>query len=136
MSFAAAFRATWATVLTSRTLLSTMLLAVVLYAFYYPAPYSQEVAQQLPVVLVDEDGSALSRELVRNLEATRAVIVAEHAPSVAEAQAQLRAGKVDGVVLIARGLQRQLRTGAPGAGIAVWVNASYLLRASTIGEAL
>ena len=136
MSFAAAFRATWATVLTSRTLLSTMLLAVVLYAFYYPAPYSQEVAQQLPVVLVDEDGSALSRELVRNLEATRAVIVAEHAPSVAEAQAQLRAGKVDGVVLIARGLQRQLRTGAPGAGIAVWVNASYLLRASTIGEAV
>lgn len=136
MSFAAAFRATWATVLTSRTLLSTMLLAVVLYAFYYPAPYSQEVAQQLPVVLVDEDGSALSRELVRNLEATRAVIVVDHAPSVVEAQARLRAGKADGVVLIARGLQRQLRTGAPGAGIAVWVNASYLLRASTIGEAV
>ena len=40
------------------------------------------------------------------------------------------------MVLIARGLQRQLRTGAPGAGIAVWVNASYLLRASTIGEAV
>jgi len=136
MSFAAAFRATWATVLTSRTLLSTMLLAVVLYAFYYPAPYSQEVAQQLPVVLVDEDASALSRELVRNLEATRAVIVVDHAPSVAEAQARLRAGKADGVVLIARGLQRQLRTGASGAGIAVWVNASYLLRASTIGEAV
>ncbi|SFK49989.1 ABC-2 type transport system permease protein [Sphingomonas sp. NFR04] len=136
MSFAAAFRATWATVLTSRTLLSTMLLAVVLYAFYYPAPYSQEVAQQLPVVLVDEDASALSRELVRNLEATRAVVVVDHAPSVAEAQARLRAGKADGVVLIARGLQRQLRTGAPGAGIAVWVNASYLLRASTIGEAV
>jgi ABC-2 type transport system permease protein len=38
MSFVAAFRATWATVLTSRTLLSTMLLAVVLYAFYSPAP--------------------------------------------------------------------------------------------------
>jgi len=136
MSFTAAFRATWATVLTSRTLLSTMLLAVVLYAFYYPAPYSQEVAQQLPVVLVDEDASALSRALVRNLEATRAVVVVDHAPSVAEAQAQLRAGKADGVVLIARGLQRQLRTGAPGAGIAVWVNASYLLRASTIGEAV
>jgi ABC-2 type transport system permease protein len=136
MSFVAAFRATWATVLTSRTLLSTMLLAVVLYAFYYPAPYSQEVAQQLPVVLVDEDASALSRELVRDLEATRAVTVVDHAPSVAEAQVPLRAGKADGVVLIARGLQRQLRTGAPGAGIAVWVNASYLLRASTIGEAV
>lgn len=136
MSFAAAFRTTWSTVLTSRTLLSTMLLAVVLYAFYYPAPYNQEVAQQLPVVLVDEDASALSRELVRNLEATRAVIVVDHAPSVAAAQARLRAGKADGVVLIARGLQRQLRTGASGAGIAVWVNASYLLRASTIGEAV
>jgi len=136
MSFTAAFRATWATVLTSRTLLSTMLLAVVLYAFYYPAPYSQEVAQQLPVVLVDEDASALSRQVVRDLEATRAVVVVDHAPSVAQAQARLRAGKADGVVLIARGLQRQLRTGAPGAGIAIWVNASYLLRASTIGEAV
>ncbi|OAN58485.1 multidrug ABC transporter permease [Sphingomonas sp. TDK1] len=136
MSFGRAFRATWATVLASRTLLSTMLLAVVLYAFYYPAPYSQEVAQQLPVVLVDEDASALSRELVRDLEATRAVVVVDRAPGVAEAQAALRAGKADGVVLIARGLERQLRTGAPGAGIAVWVNASYLLRASTIGEAV
>ena len=36
MSFREAFEETWRTVLTSRTLASTMLLAVVLYAFYYP----------------------------------------------------------------------------------------------------
>ena len=44
MSFDSAFLTTWRTILTSRTLLSTTLLAVVLYAFYYPAPYAHEAA--------------------------------------------------------------------------------------------
>ncbi len=136
MSVLHAFGATWRVILTSRTLIGTLLLAVVLYAFYYPAPYAHQVAQQLPVVVVDEDDSALSRQFVRDLEATRAIAVAGRVSSLAEARAWMRQGGPDGVVLIARGLERELRTGAPGAGVAIWLNASYLLRASTVGDAV
>ena len=136
MTFAAAFTGTWRTILTSKTLLSTMLLAVVLYAFYYPAPYSHEAAQRLPVVVVDQDNSALSRAMILDLDATRAIHVVDVVSNVETARGEMRAGEADGVVLVTRGLERQLRAGAPGAGVAVWVNATYLLRASTIGEAV
>jgi ABC-2 type transport system permease protein len=134
MTFDRAFLETWRTILTSRTLLSTMLLAVVLYAFYYPAPYSHETPRKLPVVVVDQDDSALSRAMILDLDATRAISVAEVVANLADAQADMRKGKADGVILISDGLERQLRSGTPGSGIAVWVNATYLLRASTIGE--
>ncbi len=136
MTFGSAFMGTWRTILTSRTLLSTTLLAVVLYAFYYPAPYAHEAAQGLPVIVVDQDDSALSRATIRDLDATRAIRIAAIVADVKTAHADMRKGEADGVILITRGLERQLRTGAPGAGISVWVNATYLLRASTIGEAV
>ena len=136
MSFDSAFLTTWRTILTSRTLLSTTLLAVVLYAFYYPAPYAHEAAQKLPVVVVDQDDSALSRAMIVDLDATRAIRVAEVVPNETTARQIMRIGKADGIILISDNLERQLRTGTPGAGVAVWVNATYLLRASTIGEAV
>ena len=136
MTFDKAFLSTWRTILTSRTLLSTMLLAVVLYAFYYPAPYSHEAPRKLPVVVVDQDDSALSRTMIMDLDATRAIGVVDVVGNLATAQANMRDGKADGVILISDGLERQLRAGTPGSGIAVWVNATYLLRASTIGEAV
>lgn len=136
MTFDRAFLSTWHTILTSKTLLSTMLLAVVLYAFYYPAPYSHEAPRKLPVVVVDQDDSALSRNIILDLDATRAISVASVVRNLATARADMREGKADGVILISDGLERQLRAGTPGSGIAVWVNATYLLRASTIGEAV
>ncbi len=134
MTFRVGFEQTWRVVLTSRTLVSTMLLAVVLYAFYYPAPYAHETAQRLPVVLVDEEDSALTRELVRAVAATRAVRIVERVATMHEATDRLRRGAADGINLLPRGLARSLLTGAPGGGIGVWVNATYLLRASAIGE--
>ncbi len=136
MTFGAAFLATWRAILTSRTLLSTMLLAVVLYAFYYPAPYAHEAPRKLPVVVVDQDASALSRAMIRDLDATRAVHVVAVTGDLRPARADMRSGKADGIILISDGLDASCRAGTAGSGIAVWVNATYLLRASTIGEAV
>lgn len=136
MTFDRAFLSTWHTILTSKTLLSTMLLAVVLYSFYYPAPYSHEAPRKLPVVVVDQDDSALSRSMILDLDATRSIGVVNVVGNLAIARSDMREGKADGVILISDGLERQLRAGTSGSGIAVWVNATYLLRASTIGEAV
>lgn len=134
MSFRGGFEATWRAVLTSRTLLSTMLLAVVLYAFYYPAPYAHETAQRVPVFVVDQEDSGLTRELLRNLGATRSVRIVDTVPDMRSATRRMRTGEADGIILISRGATRSLLTGAPGGGVGVWVKAAYLLRASAIGE--
>ena len=134
MSFRAAFEETWRTVLTSRTLASTMLLAVVLYAFYYPAPYAHETAQRVPVLVVDQEDSGLTREVLRDLAATRVVRIVDTVADMPSATARMRAGEADGIILLSRGVTRSLLTGAPGGGVGVWVKAAYLLRASAIGE--
>ncbi len=116
MTFSAAFLATWRAILTSRTLLSTMLLAVVLYAFYYPAPYAHEAPRKLPVVVVDQDASALSRAMIRDLDATRAIHVVAVADDLSAARADMRSGKADGIILISDGLERSCGPGRPDRG--------------------
>ena len=75
MSIGRAFVATWYAVLTTRTLLSTTLLAVVLYAFYYPAPYAHEAAQRLPVLVVARPGLGTLNHTLLTLAALRAAQV-------------------------------------------------------------
>ena len=56
-----AFEATWFEVLQARELVSLAVISVLFYAFYYPAPYSQQQALALPMVVVDRDRTPLSR---------------------------------------------------------------------------
>ena len=136
MSIGEAFLATWRAIFRSRELLATTLLAVLLYSFYYPAPYAQQTSQELPLVVVDQDDSALSRAMVRELDATRAIRVESVEANMLAARATMNAGEADGVILISDGLERQLRTGSPGSGVGIWVNATYLVRASAIRDAV
>ncbi|QSB44513.1 ABC transporter permease [Tsuneonella flava] len=136
MNIGEAFLATWRAIFRSRELLATTLLAVLLYSFYYPAPYAQQTSQELPLVVVDQDDSALSRAMVRELNATRAIRVVSVEANMLAARTTMNAGEADGVILISDGLERQLRTGSPGSGVGIWVNATYLVRASAIRDAV
>jgi len=134
--FRAGFETTLLTIIRSRELISTLVLAVVLYGFYYPAPYTQQSARRLPVAVVDSERSDLTRAIVRNLSATREVAIVAQAPDFPAAAEMLRHRQVDGIVLLPRGFTRNLLTGAPGGGVGVWVNGTYLLRARDIGSAV
>jgi ABC-2 type transport system permease protein len=113
-AFAAVFRDTLRAVFADPAARSTMIGAVVLYSFYYPAPYRREVASRLPVVAVDLDRSAMSRGLVRRLLAVRAVRLAETVSSVRAAQARVTDGDADAAVVILPDFQRDILRGRQG----------------------
>lgn len=136
MGFAAAFVDVFRRVLSTFALASIIILAVILYGFYYPAPYAHQAARQLPVVVVDEERTTLTRQLIRNLSDAREVQIAAEAPSLAAAEKLVRERKADGILLLSAGLTRSLATGAPGGGIGIWVNGTYLIRARDIGSAV
>jgi len=136
MSFTAAFAQVFRTITSNFALASIIVLAVILYGFYYPAPYAHQTARQLPGVVVDEERTAVTRQLIRNLSDAREVRIAAEAPSVADAERLVRARKADGILLLPKGLTRSLLTGAPGGGIGIWVNGTYLIRAREIGGAV
>lgn len=123
------------TVAINRPIVLTAVAAVVLYGFYYPSAYSIQTVVKIPVAVVDLDHSPLSRSLLRNLDATRVVRVATQADSITEAQQLLRADAVDGVIVVASGLQASVLKGQPG-GVSVDLKGAYLVRARFVGEAL
>jgi len=128
---AATFRATLQAVFADSSARAVMIGAVLLYSFFYPAAYRHQVASDLPIAVVDADRSATSRDLVRHIDALRAVRVVAQPADLAQARAQLEAGQVDGIVLIPARLERDILRGGSGQ-LVLLSNGAYLSRASAV----
>lgn len=131
----AAFLATFRNLPQARPISSLLILAVVLYAFYYPAAYAGQAASGLPVAVVAPTQSALTRALVEDLNASRTVEVAAVVPSAADGSNLMRRGVVDGVIILPERFEADLVRGAPD-GVAVWLNGGYLVRVTAVGKAV
>src|SRR5699024_10188135 len=84
--FVDSLRLTLRTVLTDRYAVVLMVGAVVLYSFFYPAAYRHQVASNLPIVVVDHDQSATSRELLRRVDALHTVRIVDQPASIDQAR--------------------------------------------------
>lgn len=73
--FLTGFRGAMRELFTTRALLSTMVVAVLFYGFYYPAPYRHQGVVDLPVVVVDAEDGADTRALIPALDDSREVAV-------------------------------------------------------------
>ena len=73
--------------------------------------FSAGLPRHLPVGMVDEDHSSLSRQLVRMLDATPGVRIAQNHANAAEAERALRALEVYAVVTIPRDFARTVKEG-------------------------
>jgi ABC-2 type transport system permease protein len=133
--FVRSFLQTLRVVATARPILSTIVFSVVLYGFYYPAAYKGQAVIKLPVAVVDQDRSPVSRGFLRRLDATREVQIAGQFDSIGAAQHLLRQDRVDGVIAIPHGLEASVLKGAPG-GIGAWFKGAYLVRSRFLGQAL
>jgi ABC-2 type transport system permease protein len=99
-------------------------------------PFAHQVVRGLPIVLVDQENSTLTRRIARDLSATRQVEIVAEAPSLTIAEEMVRDRRADGILLLPEDLSRSLRTEAPPAGVGIWINGTYLLRASNIAAAI
>jgi ABC-2 type transport system permease protein len=139
VSFGAAFALTVRTMVTDRSALATLVLAVIIYSFFYPAAYRAQVVTALPVAVVDLDHSGLSRALVRRVAATQGAALAAMPATVTEAQALIASDAVDAILVIPAGLSRDVARGQAGQ-ILLLGNGRNLNRAKTtlsaLGEAL
>ncbi|WP_265571039.1 ABC transporter permease [Sphingomicrobium nitratireducens] len=120
----------------TRALWSTMLVAVLFYAFYYPAPYRHQAVTDLPVAVVDEEGSEATRRIVARLDDTRELAVVARVANEAEGLRLVREREVDGVLRLSSGLTDRIVTGSGQGGISLQVNGAYLLRAQAVAGAL
>ena len=68
-----AFVAEWRRVLAMRGAFILLVLAPLVYGIYYPQPYLNQILRKIPIAVVDNDQSELSRSIVQTLDASGAV---------------------------------------------------------------
>lgn len=106
-----AFLATWRAMLADKGALTLLFVGGVLYSFFYPLPYTKEIVQRVPVAVVDQDRSSMSRQMTRFAIAHPALEVVAVTPDLPTAQHLLWGGKVMGVLIIPDGLQTAVLAG-------------------------
>jgi len=114
---------------------STMLGATLFFSVFFPQPYLSEVVRDMPVAVIDQDGSTLSRELIRRIDAADAVAVARYAPDMPSARALFLKREVYGIVVVPPKFERDLLAGR-AAPIAAFSDGGYFLLNSVMSSAL
>ncbi|UQR63187.1 ABC transporter permease [Bradyrhizobium sp. C-145] len=120
-----AFTAEWRRVLGTRSAFSVLFLAPLVYGFYYPQPYLNQILRKLPIAVVDNDLSDLSRRMIETLDASSALSVAVRARTLAEAHAAVNRGQAFAAVEIPADTERDVLKGIT-AHIPVYADATYL----------
>ena len=120
-----AFASEWRRVLGTRSAFTLLFLAPLIYGIYYPQPYLNQILRELPIAVVDNDLSDLSRQIVETLDASGALRVAVRARTLAEARAAIDRGEAFAAVDIPSGTERDVLKGIT-AHIPIYADATYL----------
>jgi ABC-2 type transport system permease protein len=121
-----AFVATWRAMLGDGAALTLLFAGGFVYSFFYPLPYSRENVQQVPIAIVDQDHSALSRQITRYAAAHPSVSVRLVTPDLQEARDGLWRNQIAGTLLIPAGLQATVLAGRK-AEVVIAGNGLYMM---------
>jgi ABC-2 type transport system permease protein len=130
-----AFVAEWRRVLALRGAFILLVAAPLVYGIYYPQPYLNQILRKIPIAVVDNDQSEISRRIVETLDASDAVSVARRAATLAEARAAIDRGEALAAVGIPPGAERDLLKGDT-VHIPIYADATYLFIYRTSGSGI
>ena len=116
-------------------LLSLVSWVPLLLFFLVWAIFSEQIAHNLPIGVVDLDNSRLSRALIRHYDASPTLAISGHYGDIPHGAAALRAGKIYALLLIPVDLAKKTILGQSPAVTAL-VNSQYLLIGKSINTAL
>lgn len=96
------------------------------YPFLYSWIYNNEVAREVPVVLVDDSHSAISREFSRKFDASPDVSIALRCNNIADAKDAIGKGQAYGILYIPRDFSNKIGR-MEQAHVSVYCDMSYML---------
>jgi ABC-2 type transport system permease protein len=120
------FRHEFSRIFTVKSAFSVMVLGVAFYAFFYPQPYLNEALRNVPIAVVDRDGTQSSHDFARRVDATPDVAIIKELPDLASAEREVYARNVGGILVIPQYFERELLHGR-SSPVALYADASYFL---------
>lgn len=124
-SFWTSFIQTFKDVFSDKGVLLMLIIAPIIYGFFYPWPYSSEVVNHVPVGIIDHDNSNLSRTLVRYASASP-YLDTERFINEQAAKEAIWSDKIAGYMVIPAGLEEQVQSGEQ-AHVSVLGNGGYFI---------
>jgi len=124
-TFWANFKQTLVDVFSDKGVLLMLIIAPIIYGFFYPWPYSSEVVNNVPVGIVDYDRSDLSRTIVRYASASPQLDTVNFVDEQ-QAKEAIWSNEIAGFMIIPAGLEQQVMAGK-AASVSVLGNGGYFL---------
>ena len=84
---------------------------VFLYSIFYMIPFSTHVLKEVPIGVVDNDNSSLSREFVRNLDSNEYIKISDKYSNIIDAKEDYYRNKIQAFVLIPNGFENDIKSG-------------------------
>jgi len=121
-----AFLKEWHAIFKDRGAILILLIAVWAYPLVYSIAYQNNVIRNIPMSVVDQDHSALSRQLVRMMGATQEIEVEQETGNFSEAEQHFWDGDSKGIMLIPADFEKKILRGEQ-THVGMYCDASYFL---------
>lgn len=119
-----------ARIASDHSLLLTLILAPLFYAFFYGSIYINKEEEEIQLAIVDDDNSNLSRLLAQQIDHSQIVKLIQY-PNLSEAKEHMYQGKCQGYFYIPKGVEGRLLT-LKQANVFLAVNAARFLPSSDL----
>lgn len=113
-------------IIRSLSILLVMGGGVFVYGLLYNYMYSPNVLREVPIMVVDESHTPLSRHYIRLLDASPQVLVKEVVSNIPQAQEQLKRGKIMGIICLPKDFEAKLGRGEESVFVTYNTNLSFL----------
>lgn len=126
--------AEWKLFYTDPAAILLLVIAGVLYAFYYPTPYMKQTVSEVPVAVVDLDHTVMSRQLTQMSTSAQQIDVRYVFSDVREAEEALAREDIYGFMVIPKDMEKNLRNGG-NVNVNVFTHGAYVMLHGNIGTA-
>ena len=117
------------------SIFTTLILSVIFYSFFYPTAYQAQQAEALPIIIVDQEQSALTASIIQQASKSPNVNIKAVTNNFLEAQHWVSTQKADAILLLPDNLSQAIRHGEEG-GIGLYLSAANFLSTKQIGLGL
>lgn len=126
--------AEWKLFYTDAAAILLLVVAGILYAFYYPTPYMNQTVSKVPVAVVDMDHTVMSRQLTQMSASAQQIDVQYIFSDIRDAEEYMANEKIYGFMVIPQGMEKNLRNGG-SATVNVFTHGAYVMLHGNIGTA-
>mgnify|MGYP003290741475 FL=1 len=124
----------WKLFFTDPAAVLLLVVAGLLYAFYYPTPYIYQTVSKVPVAVVDLDHSGMSRQLTQMAMAAQQIEVKAVYEDVIQAKEAMGREEVFGFMVIPENMEKDIRK-QKQVSVNIFTHGAYVMLHGAIGTA-